>query len=85
MPEDRSATAQGLYAAVVAGLVLGSVTVASGPLYETFGGRAYFAMVAIAGAGTAAAILLRSRWHGGLIVDDQPQSAGEGGKTMPSA
>lgn len=85
VPEDRSATAQGLYAAVVAGLVLGSVTVACGPLYETFGGRAYAAMMLLAGTGTAAAALLRRRWQGGLVVDSQPQSAGEGGKTMPSA
>ena len=34
VPEDRAATAQGLYAAVVAGLVLGLVTLASGPLYR---------------------------------------------------
>lgn len=85
VPEDRSATAQGLYAAVVAGLVLGSVTVACGPLYEAFGGQAYFAMVGIASIGTTAAILLRRRWQGGLVVDDQPQSEGEGGKTMPPA
>jgi MFS transporter, PPP family, 3-phenylpropionic acid transporter len=85
VPEDRSATAQGLYAAVVAGLVLGSVTVACGPLYETFAGRAYAAMVLLAGMGTVAAALLRGRWQGGLVVDSQPQSAGEGGKTTPSA
>ena len=85
VPQDRSATAQGLYAAVVAGLVLGSVTVACGPLYEAYGGQAYFAMVGIASIGTTAAILLRRRWQGGLVVDDQPQSEGEGGKTMPPA
>ena len=85
VPEDRSATAQGLYASVVAGLVLGSVTVACGPLYEAFGGRAYAAMALLAGLGTAAAALLRRRWQGGLVVDGQPQSAGEGGKTMPSS
>ena len=38
VPEDRAATAQGVYAAIVAGLVLGTVTVASGPLYRTFAG-----------------------------------------------
>jgi PPP family 3-phenylpropionic acid transporter len=85
VPADRSTTAQGLYAAVVAGLVLGSVTVACGPLYETFGGRAYAAMMLLAGMGTAAAALLRRRWQGGLVVGSQPQSAGEGGKTMLSA
>ena len=35
VPEDRGATAQGVYAAVVAGLVLGLVTIACGPLYRS--------------------------------------------------
>ena len=34
VPEDRAATAQGVYAAIVAGLVLGTVTLACGPLYR---------------------------------------------------
>jgi MFS transporter, PPP family, 3-phenylpropionic acid transporter len=68
MPEDRAATAQGLYAAVVAGLVMGSVTIACGPLYRMFGGEAYAAMAVIALIGTGAAVLLRRRWHGGLVV-----------------
>jgi len=85
VPEDRSATAQGLYAAVVAGLVLGSVTVACGPLYEAFGGQAYAAMALLAAMGTAAAAVLSRHWRGGLVVEDQPHSAGEGGKTMPSS
>ena len=85
VPEDRSATAQGLYAAVVAGLVLGSVTVACGPLYEAFGGQAYAVMGLLAAIGTAAAAVLSRRWRGGLIVDDQPHSAGKGGRTMPSS
>jgi PPP family 3-phenylpropionic acid transporter len=84
VPEDRSATAQGLYAAVVAGLVLGSVTIACGPLYEAYGGQAYAAMVLLAGIGTAAAALLGRHWQGGLVVGDQPHSAGKGVKTMPS-
>ena len=68
VPEDRAATAQGLYAAVVAGLVMGSVTVACGPLYRLLGGEAYGAMALLAVVGTGAAILLRQRWHGGLVV-----------------
>jgi len=84
VPEDRSATAQGLYASVVAGLVLGSVTIACGPLYEAYGGQAYAVMVLLAGIGTAAAALLGRHWQGGLVVGDQPHSAGKGGKTMPS-
>ncbi len=85
VPEDRSATAQGLYAAVVAGLVMGTVTVACGPLYRMLGGEAYAVMALLAAIGTGAAMMLRRQWQGGLVVDDQPQSAGEGGKTVPAS
>ena len=68
VPEDRAATAQGLYAAMVAGLVLGAVTIACGPLYRTFAGEAYAAMAALALVGAASAYVLMRRWRGGLIV-----------------
>jgi MFS transporter, PPP family, 3-phenylpropionic acid transporter len=89
VPEDRSATAQGLFSAVVAGLVMGTATLLCGPLYAGLGGEAYAVMAAMAGLGTLAAMLLRRRWHGGIVVERaksdrpgtaaQPQSAGEGG------
>jgi PPP family 3-phenylpropionic acid transporter len=84
VPEDRAATAQGVYAAVVAGLALGVVTVACGPLYRAFGGEAYAAMAILALAGAAAAWRLMRLWRGGLIVGaaTQPQSAGSGGKIV---
>ena len=69
VPEDRAATAQGLYAAVVAGLVMGSLTLASGPLYRMLGGEAYGVMAVLALCGTVAAFLLRQRWHGRFVVD----------------
>lgn len=68
VPEDRAATAQGVYAAVVAGLVLGAVTVACGPLYRAFAGEAYSAMAVLALIGAAGAYVLMRRWRGGLIV-----------------
>ena len=68
VPEDRAATAQGLYAAVVAGLVMGSVTVACGPLYRLLGGEAYGVMALLALIGAGAAFLLSRRWHGGPVV-----------------
>jgi PPP family 3-phenylpropionic acid transporter len=88
VPLNRAATAQGLYAAVVAGLVLGLVTIACGPLYRTFAGEAYAAMSMLALVGSCAAYLLTRRWQGGLVVgaaDAQPQSSGGGGKTMPAS
>lgn len=82
VPEDRAATAQGVYAAIVAGLVLGTVTIASGPLYRTFAAEAYAAMALLALLGAAAAFMLMRRWHGGLVVGTQPHSAGGGGKMV---
>jgi PPP family 3-phenylpropionic acid transporter len=68
VPEDRAATAQGLYAAFVAGLVLGIVTVASGPLYRALAGEAYAVMALLALIGALSAFLLMRRWHGGPVV-----------------
>jgi PPP family 3-phenylpropionic acid transporter len=88
VPSDRAATAQGLYAAVVAGLVLGLVTIACGPLYRTFAGEAYAAMAMLALIGAGCAYLLMQRWRGGLVAGSdaaQPHSAGGGGKTLPAS
>ncbi|TVR80119.1 MAG: 3-phenylpropionate MFS transporter [Rhodospirillales bacterium] len=49
VPPGLSATAQGLYAAVVMGLALGLMMAASGPLYASFGGAAFLAMAVAAG------------------------------------
>lgn len=68
VPEDRAATAQGVYAAIVAGLALGTVTLASGPLYRAFAGEAYAAMAVLALIGSACAFVLMRRWRGGLVV-----------------
>ena len=56
-----SATAQSLYAALVMGLALGSMLLAAGPLYEAFGGGAYFAMALSAALGCALAVALARR------------------------
>jgi PPP family 3-phenylpropionic acid transporter len=88
VPEDRAATAQGIYAAAVAGLAMGLATIASGPLYRVFGTEAYAAMAVLAFISVLCAALLTRRWHGGLVVaplDLHPQSAGAGGKTSPDA
>jgi PPP family 3-phenylpropionic acid transporter len=63
VPEERAATAQGLYAAAVAGIALGSATLASGSLYANFGGAAYGAMALLALAGAAGAYRLTQLWQ----------------------
>jgi PPP family 3-phenylpropionic acid transporter len=68
VPEDRAATAQGIYAACVAGLAMGLATIASGPLYRMFAGEAYAAMALLALISVFSAGLLMRRWQGGLVV-----------------
>jgi PPP family 3-phenylpropionic acid transporter len=63
VPEERAATAQGVYAAAVAGIALGAATLASGPLYANFGGAAYGAMALLALAGAAGAYRLTQLWQ----------------------
>lgn len=86
VPEDRGTTAQGIYAATVAGLALGLATIASGPLYHLLAGQAYAVMALLALIGAVSARLLEARWRGGLVVGTivvQPHSSRGGGNTSP--
>ncbi|HEV2549268.1 MAG TPA: MFS transporter [Stellaceae bacterium] len=56
-PEEHSATAQALYAAVC-GVAAGVVVLGAGALYNAVGGGAYFAMSALAAFGAALAVIL---------------------------
>ncbi len=68
IPEDRAATAQGLYAAVTAGIAMGTGMLIAGPLYAQMGGRGYLVMAFVAAFSVLAAWLLRARWQGGEIL-----------------
>jgi PPP family 3-phenylpropionic acid transporter len=72
VPESRSGTAQALYASMTGGIAMGSVMLASGPLYGTYGAHAYWAMaiVAAVGLGAAMALIAWQRDVGAI----QPQS-----------
>lgn len=64
VPENVSATAQGLYASVTAGIAMGAAMSATGPLYAAIGGHAYLAMAVIGAIGLAGATLLLGRRPG---------------------
>lgn len=87
VPESAAGTAQALYGACAMGVATGAATLISGPLYDTFQGRGYAAMAVLAVAGLAAAVVLRSRWSGGLLwgddVPDQPEREAELGPKFP--
>jgi PPP family 3-phenylpropionic acid transporter len=68
VPPHMAASAQGLYAAITAGLAMGLGSLAVTPLYRALGGEAYFAMAALGLVGLAFALALMHRWNGGLIM-----------------
>jgi PPP family 3-phenylpropionic acid transporter len=74
IPEELTASAQGLYA-MVAGLLLAAATFLAGPLYAALAGRAYLVMIAF----PAVALLILVVYRSVLTVSAQPHNAGSGG------
>lgn len=64
VPAAISASAQGLYSALVMGLALGLAMLASGKLYALYGAGAYQAMAVMAALGGGAAVFLVRRPSG---------------------
>ena len=51
VPDQQAGTAQALYASVTGGIGLGAAMLIAGPLYASYGGRAYWAMAIMAADG----------------------------------
>lgn len=68
VPASLSASAQGIYASITAGVAMGLASLAAGPLYRAYEGGAYLAMALLAGVGLIAAFVLMQRWSGQKIV-----------------
>ena len=64
VPHKGTGSAQAFYAVVAAGLGVGAVGLASGPLYAAYGGQMYFLPAALALIGFAAGLVLQKGWHG---------------------
>ena len=77
LPQRLAASAQGLYASVTAGVVMGIASLSAGPLYGAYEGQAYLGMAGLACVGLAASIALVQQWDGGLILipKDLPAAA----------
>ncbi len=71
IPENVAGTAQGLYAACAVGGAMGAAILASGPLYEAFGGYAYLAMAVLSLVSLVCTGLLARRWRGGKLIVGQ--------------
>lgn len=68
VPPELSATAQGLYASIGMGLVVGLTMMASGWLYAGLGGYAFLVMTLLSGASLAVAAALASQLRAGSQV-----------------
>ncbi|MGX1199249.1 MFS transporter [Parvibaculum sp. MBR-TMA-1.3b-4.2] len=72
-PPSLASTAQSLYASISAGIMMGAMTLAAGPLYDRFLSEAYLLPAVTALAAFAGAILLQTRWQGGPVVSDEEE------------
>lgn len=67
VPSRLAATAQSLYAVASSGIAMGLATLAVGPLYAAYGGRAYLLMTAMGIASLFLGFALTRAWHGGRL------------------
>lgn len=68
IPDEVSGTAQGLYAAFAAGIVMGAALLVSGPLYGMLGKYAYLVMAGVALVSLAGSVLLSRKWRGDKLI-----------------
>ena len=67
-PAHLAVTAQGIYAALAMGVVIGGVTYGAGFVYAGFGSLAYLAMAALCALGGLFALGLRKNWADGALA-----------------
>ncbi|EKE77218.1 MFS transporter [Oceanibaculum indicum] len=70
VPDNLSATAQSLYAGMVSGVAFGMAMPLSGWLYGQTGGGAFYLPVALSLLAMLAALALRRRWDGGVLLKE---------------
>jgi len=58
VPIHLAATAQGIYAAVSAGVFMGIASLAAGPAFEHWGAKSYLLMAALGALGAAASVIM---------------------------
>lgn len=68
VPEEYAGTAQGLYSATSAGIIMGIAMAVSGPLYRSFEGQAYWAMGGMALVSLIAGLIVLKYWNGGQLL-----------------
>lgn len=66
-PKSVSTTAQSLYSAMSAGVVMGLVTLAAGPLYAHFHAHAFLFMALWGVVALIGTFIIKTKWSGGVL------------------
>lgn len=69
-PRSLAATAQSLYSALSAGVMMGLMTLAAGPLYQSFGQKAFLLSACAGAVAFLGALVVAARWNGGPLGGD---------------
>ena len=73
VPRRLQATAQGIYSALAAGILMSGLVACSGLVYQQLAGLAYLVMAAIAAISLCFAVYLRMRWPSGPVSGVTPK------------
>ncbi|MDB5719254.1 MAG: hypothetical protein JWM38_2681 [Sphingomonas bacterium] len=71
-----STVVMGVYAAVVNGVVIGTVMAALGGVYEDWRGQGFLLMAALGLAGTIGTLIFSRLWNGGLFIKSEAPPLG---------
>lgn len=80
-PRSLAATAQSLYAALSAGIIMGGMTLVSGVLYQSYGAHAYWLPAAAGALAILGCLALSGRWTGGELVSDGNEDDKDGDRS----
>ncbi|MBA4210617.1 MAG: hypothetical protein C0454_13905 [Parvibaculum sp.] len=77
-PPSLASTAQSLYASMSAGIMMGVMTLAAGPLYAHFMSNAYLLPAGTSLLALAGALMLSVLWRGGAVITDDEEEENAG-------
>ncbi len=82
-PHSLAATAQSLYASLSAGVMMGLMTLLAGPLYQSFGPKAYFLSAAAGVVSFFGTLYIGARWNGGPLITIEEEGTDHGDGNRP--
>lgn len=82
-PRSLAATAQSLYASFSAGVMMGVMTLIAGPLYQSFGPKAYLLSAVVGVVSFFGTLYIGARWNGGPLITIEEEGTDHGDGNRP--